>query len=428
MQEITKKDYTRLENELHLKNLQIKSLLGITQAINNNVSEPGLYKMYRDFLAWEMSVDKMALLTQEKEGWTCAACIDTGRDFITEALIAWLNNLERLHTITEDDPEVLRGFDIVIPVQHKEEPIAYALIGGFEKEDNPYSKVQFITTITNIIAVAIENKRLFKHRLEQEKFRKEMEFASEVQRWLLPQSFPENERYDVGFFYKPHFNVGGDYFDFFPIDENNFYYCIADISGKGVSAALLMANFQAILRGRLLHRHIDLDDVVRHLNYSVHNITRSDKFITFFIAKVDLIKNRVRYVNAGHNPPIFFYKDQIEFMDKGTTVLGAVKDLPFIEVGEKRIEYDTTLLNFTDGLVDLKNDSGENFTVELLKEMLLQHGEEPCKDFVCLLQDTLEDFKGAQKYPDDIAVLTFKILQKKAVGRPLQLSNAYENQ
>lgn len=410
-QKLTISEYNKLEKELNLKELQIRSLLNITQAINNNVSATGLYKMYRDFLSWEMSVEKMALLTREGEKWSCVSSIDVKEDFLTEDLLNLLLQIQRMRAVKEEDGDPLKEFDVVIPVLHKEEPIAYALIGGFNDEKDLYSKVQFITTITNIVAVAIENKRLFNEQLEQKEFQRELELASEVQRWLLPQSFPESHRYEVEFFYKPHFNVGGDYFDFFPIDDNTFYYCIADISGKGVGAALLMANFQAMLKSKLSHADIDMAAVVRDLNRTVYEITLGDKFITFFLAKVDLKKDLITYINAGHNPPIFYHNDDMEFLDAGTTVLGAVPKLPFIELGEKYIEEDTMLLNFTDGLTDLKNEDDEYFSIDHIKDMLCTCTHMRCKDFMRLLKSSLIEFKGSREYPDDIAVLSFKIFK-----------------
>src|SRR5699024_1179382 len=124
--------------------------------------------MYQNFLSWEMSVEKMALLAREEDGWKCVSEIDVDENIVEEELIEELLKIERMRAIKEGDCNRLCEFDIVIPVLHKEEAIAYALIGGFDEEEDIYGKIQFITTITNIIAVAIENKRLFNDKLEQE--------------------------------------------------------------------------------------------------------------------------------------------------------------------------------------------------------------------------------------------------------------------
>jgi len=117
---------------------------------------------------------------------------------------------------------------VVIPVKHKEQDIAFLFIGGLEEDDEMYNKVQFITTITNIIAVAIENKRLFKRQLEQSRMKREMELASEMQLQLVPSKLPSDECYELASIYKPQLGVGGDYFDYIELNEREFAFCVAD--------------------------------------------------------------------------------------------------------------------------------------------------------------------------------------------------------
>ena len=218
----------KLEKELNLKQLQIRSLLTITQAINDNVPQDGLFNMYKSFLSWEMGIEKMVLFIMADEGWICTTHINYENDKV-EDVVPLITSHKRLYTIKFDDPEPLRDFDIIIPVFHKDHPIAYSLIGGIKDKDDLFNKIQFITTITNIIAVAIENKRLFKRQLEQEKYRTELLLAQDVQSMLIPDSLPSNDRYAISKIYKPHYNVGGDYIDYIKYDEDRFAICIADI-------------------------------------------------------------------------------------------------------------------------------------------------------------------------------------------------------
>ena len=279
----------KLEKELSLKELQIKSLLTITQAINDNIPAPGLYSMYQNFLSWDMGIDTMALFIKDANlKWECVSQIDYKRTSYKK-IVDQLLKFDRLHTVKEEDGEVLQDFDIIIPVYHKKEPIAYSIIGGIKTREDLYNKIQFITTITNIIAVAIENKRLFNRKLEQERLNKEIELARDVQKMLIPESLPKYEHYQLSSIYKPHSNIGGDYLDYIEFNKNKFAFCIADISGKGVPAALLMANFQAMIQS-LIYQYRDLETFVFALNQAVYRITKSDKFITFFIAQVDMKK------------------------------------------------------------------------------------------------------------------------------------------
>jgi len=398
----------RLEKELHLKQLQIKSLLTITQAINDNVSAAGLYNMYKSFLNWEMGVKKMALIVKNEEEWECVSSINASADIYEKNIGPELLVFQRLHKVTDADENYLREFDVVIPVFHKSLPIAYALIGECGDNEDIYSKIQFITTITNVVAVAIENKRLFKQQLEQERLKREIELASEVQNMLIPSSFPKSSLYELASIYKPHYNVGGDYFDYIPVSPNRFVICIADISGKGVAAALLMANFQANLRN-LTSTAGNLTELVRKLNENVYLITRSDKFLTFFIAHIDLEQKILRYINAGHTPPLCAMGDKITLLKEGCTIIGAFDQLNQIDEGTVNLTDETTLVLFTDGLTDLKNENGQYFDELQIKSFLKKHQNMHASDLNRSLMAEMESFNHEQSFPDDIAVLTCKL-------------------
>ncbi|NNF21418.1 MAG: serine/threonine-protein phosphatase [Saprospiraceae bacterium] len=397
----------KLEKELSLKELQIKSLLTITQAINDNVSAEGLFNMYRSFLSWEMGIEKMILFVKGIEKWSNASSINVDEKYTGE-LIDQCLQYKRLHTIKDTDNIYLKLFDIVIPVFHKSSPIAYALIGGIKDKEDIYNKIQFITTITNIIAVAIENKRLFKRQIKQERLNKELELAKEFQEMLIPENIPKSKFYEVNTFYKPHFNIGGDYIDFMKFSEDRFALVIADISGKGVAAALLMSNFQAMLQS-LIFQYRDLETFVFALNQAVFRITRSDKFITFFIAEIDVKRKTLTYINAGHYPPILANNGNLILLDQGSTVIGAFENLPFLKEQQLKVDSDSMLFCFTDGLVDLKDDQGNYFDEEKVKEFILKNRNLSAQNFNNKLIQELERFKGDEEYVDDIAILTTKI-------------------
>ncbi len=397
----------KLEKELNLKQLQIKSLLTITQAINDNISAAGLYNMYKSFLSWEMEIDKMALFIKDEDLWECATTIKYEKEKANQ-LIPLILQYKRLHTIKDMDEELLHDFDIIIPVFHKEVPLAYAIIGGIKEKSDLYNRIQFITTITNIIAVAIENKRLFKKQIEQERLKREIQLASEVQNMLIPESFPTSPHYQLSKIYKPHFNIGGDYLDFISFDKDRFAFCIADISGKGVAAALLMANFQAIIQ-TFIYQYRDLETFIFALNQAVFRITKSDKYITFFIAEIDTKEGTMKYINAGHYPPVMVNGGQLRRLTEGTTVIGAFEKLPEIKEEIITLENDATILCFTDGLADLRNKDGDFFEDDKIENFVMGHWKLSPVEFNEQLMNEINTFKGEQEYADDIAVLTCKV-------------------
>lgn len=398
-----------LDRALHLKQLQVNRLLTITQAINNNVSADGLYDMYNSFLSWEMGVRKMALYVQKENKWKCTSIIGISDELAEMDISHILPNYQRLKNIDEDkEHPLISEFDVVIPVMHKKNPIAYTFIGGFDRDDDMYNKIQFITTITNIIAVAIENKRLFKQQIEQERYKREMELASDMQRLLVPAYLPSGDCYELASVYKPHLGIGGDYFDVVEFDEDIIAFCIADISGKGIAAALLMANFQANFR-TLVKERSDMDRLVRDLNESLFRITQGEKFLTLFVAEFNKKTRVLEYVNAGHNPPVMTMDGEAHLLKKGCTILGSFNEIPEIEVGHLVLDKEALILTFTDGLTDIQNDAKEYFSEELLQTFVLENHTLSAVDFNNRLMEKIENFKGKQNYPDDVAILTCKI-------------------
>lgn len=397
----------KLERELNLKQLQINRLLTITQAINNNVKANGLFSMYSSFLGWEMGVERMALFYRKEEKWTCAAHLGIEESLLSTDIGGDLGQFNRTNYLTPTGHPLLDQFDVVIPVFHKDTPIAYAFIGGFSESEDLYNKVQFITTITNIVAVAIENKRLFKRQLEQERLKREMELAREMQGQLIPKELPNCAEYELASIYKPHLGVGGDYFDFIQFEDGQIAFCVGDISGKGVAAALLMANFQANFH-TLIRKRRSLKDFIREINTSLIRTTKGEKFITFFIGAYDTSTREVYYVNAGHNPPFLVQDNGISRLDKGCTILGMFPELPSLEMGTVKIGSEALLLAYTDGLTDLQNESGDYLSDELLQAFLQRHYRQTAGRFNELLLSFIEDFKGSQSYPDDFTILTSK--------------------
>lgn len=400
----------KLERELNLKQLQVNRLLTITQAINDNVKASGLFEMYKSFLGWEMGVKKMILYYKKEGDWAVATSLGVDANLLSYDITRHLGTFRRTNNIVEKDHPLLKLFDVVIPVFHKETPIAYAFISGFSEDEDLYNKVQFITTITNIVAVAIENKRLFKRQLEQERLRHEMELAKEMQLSLIPKSLPDTETYALSSIYRPHQIVGGDYFDFIEFDDGVFTFCVGDISGKGVAAALLMANFQANFH-TLIRKRMGLKRFIEEINESLLQITKGEKFITFFVAEYNPQSGKLRYINAGHNRPILINEGKIRKLDKGCTILGMFEKLPELEMEELDITGEALILSYTDGLTDMENESGDYLTVELVEAFVKRHQHSTADQFNRNLMQYIDSFKGRKTYTDDFTILTCKIQQ-----------------
>lgn len=400
-----------LEQKLHLKQLQIDGLLSITQAINNNVPASELYEMYRNFLNWELGIQRMSLYIRCDAGtWMSMCSLDANEKHLDDDLEELLKGFAHSKNLDEEDNLFLKQFDIVIPVLHKDQPIAYVFIGRLNeaKEEDVFGKVQFITTITNVIAVAIENKRLFRRQLDQEKHKQDMELAAEIQQLFIPPTYFKTDRYELAGIYEPRYAVGGDFFDFLEHEDGRFIFCVGDISGKGVAASLLMANFQSKFNTHV-YKMESLEQFVVEFNRHVFKITEGSRFLTFFIGEYNPDTQILTYVNAGHNPPLLVTDGYFHALDQGCTILGAFDELPFIEVGQVQLMGQTTILTFTDGLPDILNEEGEMLGEEHLKDFIQGNYLLTAQAFNDELLHQLDDYTQGIDYPDDFTVLTCKI-------------------
>ena len=266
----------------------------------------------------------------------------------------------------------------------------------------------FIQTLTNIIIVAIENKRFANESILQERTNKELEVASEMQRLLFPATLPSNNRVDVAARYETQQLVGGDYYDFIKINNQEYVFCIADVSGKGISAALLMSNFQANLKANVKYNHgnLTLIDLVHQLNSDVNSAAQGEKFITFFIGYYNCTNRTLKYVNAGHNYPILSSGNDFKLLNKGCIGLGMFEKLPKVEMEELIIKPNDILVCYTDGLVELENDEGEQFETERLHEIIKHNFNLSMKNLDKIIFHELDRFKGDSDFLDDTALLS----------------------
>lgn len=399
-----------LKKQVERKELELNALLEITQSINNNVPEESLYKIFNFTLRSNLNIKKLALFVLD-EIWNCKVNFGTKNNFQKLKLDDRFKLIKNIHRMEEFDECEFHEFDMVIPVAHKSDTLALIFVGGLNNNNNHDrdESIKFIQALSNIIIVAIENKKLARKQLEQEAFRKELEIASDVQQFLFPERLPYTERVKMEASYLPHDLVGGDYYDYIPINKNQFLICVADVSGKGIPAALMMSNFQASLR-TLLRQTPNLKEIVEALNYQVMENTKGEKFITFFGAIYDLSLKTMVYVNAGHNAPILFdKKNGMRLLEEGSTVLGAMNPLPFMNEGFITDLDDFTLFAYTDGLTETVNEDGEEFG---LKSLLDYFEKNQSKDIRTIHQDiivALDGFKGRNGYRDDITMLTCRV-------------------
>jgi sigma-B regulation protein RsbU (phosphoserine phosphatase) len=390
---------------LKLKNLKLNSLLEITNAINNNFSTKQLLKIFEFVLRNQLNIGKLMLYIHNNR-WNCELSYGLPDEMLTIVVDQHLL-IYREVTEVKDRNKLFHGhFEVVIPVYHKHIPLAFLLLGDIKEDIIESTRTKHIP-LTNIIVVAIENKRLAKDNLRQAAVRKEMELAKEMQEMLFPPFLPKNERIECAAEYKPMGQVGGDYYDFIEINDKELVLCMADVSGKGVSAALLMSNFQANIRA-LLNYSSNLTELVYDLNKRVIASTKGERFITMFIAKYNLETRILTYVNAGQTPPLLLSDNTSILLTTGCPGLGMLDEIPSVKEGIISVNRNAVLLCYTDGVVELENDKGKEFGTSKLELILLDNPHASMKEINRIILQQLEHFKGENSFVDDIALFSTK--------------------
>lgn len=397
-----------LQKKIDEKELEINALLEITQAVNNNLPEEDLYKIYEFILRANLFITRLALYVLE-DHWECKVQFGTTQNFSKVRLDQKCFSIQEITKIKNVDLKApcFTEFDIIIPVKHKERLLAFVFV---KAKSNEEVDTTFIQALSNVILVAIENKRLARKQLEQQAIQRDIEIAKNVQNYLFPKNLPSNDKIEVAAFYQPCQTVGGDYYDYIPLaNTNQFVVAIADVSGKGIPAAILMSNFQAALR-TVSRTAQDPKHVINELNYQLVQSANGENFITFFLGVYDYETKELRYVNAGHNPPILFNGSaKPERLTLGTTILGAFEPLPFLNMGSIKNLEEFSLFLFTDGLTETFDEADEEFGTERLEKYLADHYGEPLNDLHNGLIKELDQFRAGKSFTDDLTFLSCRV-------------------
>jgi phosphoserine phosphatase RsbU/P len=356
------------------KELELKALLEITQAINENQPESVLLTIFKFTCLVHLDIKSIILYVEREGVFEKKISHGVKGKIPIELARSQVHDQKESGQLQLELPEEysFSELETYLPVYHKNKMLAILFLR--RKSEELELDLDFTQAIANILVVALENKRFARRQLQQEVLNREIAIASQVQQMLFPADLPYSDELKAKVTYFPHSLVGGDYYDLIRKGKEKVYFCIADVSGKGIAAALLMSNFQATLR-TLLRSDADLEVIVHQLNYTLFENTKGERFITFFLGEYDSSEKKLRFVNAGHNPPILCWEKsrRAELLEAGTTILGAFEELPFLEIGERKELDKFTIHLYTDGLTESMNPSEEEYGEERFMEFVNQH-------------------------------------------------------
>lgn len=357
-------------DRLKISKFKLDALLDITLSINANLPVEALLSKYENILRHDLGIGKI-LIFKHSASWECLLNGGFPKHFEMIDVEAKLSGITEIAYVTPDLG--FEGVDIIVPVYNNKVHLAFVLIGDIDEEGEGMSPVlkhlNFIQTISSIIIVAIENIRLFGESLRQEAFKKELELAARMQQMLIPDNsqMPINPKLIVYGFYYPHYEVGGDYYDCIRLSDTKTGICIADVSGKGISAAILMSNFQASLRALFTH-DIKLETLIHKLNSIVVLNAAGEKFITFFVARYDHKSGKLEYINAAHNPPVLYntVTGNVLHLKPSCVGIGMLDEMPQVKNTEIMISDNSKIVCYTDGLSELKDRDGKEIGTRVI--------------------------------------------------------------
>jgi phosphoserine phosphatase RsbU/P len=274
--------------------------------------------------------------------------------------------------------------------------------GQFETDDE-----RLLSIIAAQSASVIENARLLEEEKKLHAMEEELKLAREIQLNLLPKQIPQIPGYEIAAISIPAKEVGGDYYDFIKMDENKTAFCLGDVTGKGLPAAMLVANLQATLRSQILF-DTSCSESLKRSNLLLHQSTDPSKFVTLFLGIIDLKTNVIRYSNAGHDYPIFISSNgEVKRLQTGGLLLGC---LPSSEYSEALIDFNDgdLLCMYSDGITEAMNSTKQEFGEENLIGLIKEHHTKTADEISRMILNSIRVHVKEEPQSDDITVMVIK--------------------
>jgi serine phosphatase RsbU (regulator of sigma subunit) len=287
-------------------------------------------------------------------------------------------------------------------------------IFGLIYADSPTYEITFteehldiLTTLASVASIRVENATLLDERIERERMERELELATEIQQNFQPSAPPKIDGYDLQGISFSCYEIGGDYYDFIEKHDGNMLIALGDVSGKGTAAALLMSSLHAAIHAQVAARS-DLGETVSAVNKYLAENTPSNRFVTLFAAELDPKTALLKYINAGHNPPLIVRQDgHVEQLASGGFPLGILPMAEF-DLGELLLQPGESVVIYSDGVSEANNPQGEEFGVDRLTEVVRTNRPLSAAGIRDKVESALSAFTQTAPANDDITLVIVK--------------------
>jgi sigma-B regulation protein RsbU (phosphoserine phosphatase) len=393
---------------------QLSTLFDLSKEFSGAIEIPLISKLLGFSIIGQLLVTKYAVIIYPKEGIEILES-----KFDLESLkknIEQLNPTEIIspvHCGKEEHPFCLSlcdiGVELVVPMQIKQETKGLILLGKRNTgEDFSKSDIEFVSSVAGLAIISIVNSYLFKEQLEKEKLEKDLELAKKIQQNLLPNKLPVMNKYEIAAYNKAARQVGGDYYDAIQLDNGKVLIAIADVSGKGVQAALMMANLQAFLQA-ISKQNKELAEASNLLNNLVTENTSDGRFITFFWGILDDETLVFESVNMGHNPPLLIRNGKIIKLKSGGMIMGVMPTLVPYQKESTTLEKDDMIIMFTDGITEAMDEDFNEFSDEKLEKLSVGLAELSAQEALQSILNEVNKFTNGTEQSDDITCIVIKV-------------------
>lgn len=402
-----------VNQQLDFRIQQLRTLFELTQALSSTLNTDQVLKTLTYALMGQFLVNHHAVILFEEAGPLLvrsqglearpllsllqeglAECKD-GRAQMVRALPAGPLRKALIHA----------GVEVLLPLFHQERCSGVVLLGG-RANGQPYREtdLEFLATLGSQAAISLENARLFSASLEKQRMEEELNVARAIQQRLLPGKIVQPPGYRMAGRNVPTRQVGGDYFDVIPVQGHRIALMVADVSGKGVPAALLMANLQAAFR-LIIHEPLSLSEMAGRLNRLIYQNTAIEQFATAFLALLDVAAHTLTYVNAGHNYPLLVQANgRLTLLKSTGTILGLLPEYQFQEATVS-LQPQDLLVIYTDGINEAVNDRQEEFGEDRLRKLIQQKAHLPPEQLLAAILNEVNRYAGDLPQADDMTLL-----------------------
>ena len=407
----------RSRTQIEIRNQLVTAMFEMSREFSTVLSRDQILKMFSYRLMGQLMVSRFSMFLRKPDDSFEVIINRLGAEIPQKYLrefagISLPTVTEYIPTTTEiKDFTESNGIKVISQMMIQGEVKGVLVIGKkMHGELFTRDNVSFVEALGNTTISALENARLFQEEVNKKRLESELALAHDIQAKLLPGKIPHLPGFDLAAASISSKQVGGDYYDFIPLSTTEMLVAIADVSGKGMPASLLMANVQAALRV-LAPLRLELPDMIERINAIIYQNTGADKFITFFCGIINSDTGQFHYINAGHNPPLLLRADTtIHELKEGGIILGILDTPPPYSVGTVIIEHGETLLLFTDGVSEAMNPDDVEFGDAQTSDTLRTTSELPAASAVSAFIQTVQNHAASAPQSDDITLAIIKRL------------------